>query len=47
MDLGAKLILPIHMDNEKYPIDLEYMKKNFETFHKNYKVLGIEESLEV
>lgn len=46
-DLGAKLVLPIHMDNEKYPTDLEYMKKNFETFGINYKVLEIEESLEV
>lgn len=46
-DLGAKLVLPIHMDNEKYPTNLEYMKKNFETFDINYKVLEIEESLEV
>lgn len=46
-DLGAKLVLPIHMDNEKFPTDLEYMKKNFLTFNINYKVLGIEESLEV
>lgn len=46
-DLGAKLVLPIHMDNGKYPTDLEYMKKNFETFDINYKVLEIEESLEV
>lgn len=46
-DLGAKLVLPIHMDNEKYPTDLEYMKKNFEIFDINYKVLEIEESLEV
>lgn len=46
-ELGAKLVLPIHMDNEKYPTDLEYMKKNFETFNINYKVLEIEESLEI
>ena len=46
-DLGAKLVLPIHMDNEMYPTDLEYMKKNFEKFDINYKVLEIEESIEV
>lgn len=46
-DLGAKLVLPTHMDNEKYPTDLEYMKKNFKIFDINYKVLEIEESLEV
>lgn len=46
-DLGAKLVLPTHMDNEKYPTNLEYMKENFEKFDINYKVLEIEESLEV
>lgn len=46
-ELGAKLVLPIHMDNEKLPTDLEYMKKNFEKFDLNYKVLEIEESIEV
>ncbi len=46
-DLGAELVLPIHMDNEKYPTNLEYMKENFEKFNINYKVLEIEESLEV
>ena len=46
-DLGAKLVLPIHMDNEKYPTNLEYMKENFEKFDITYKVLEIEESLEV
>lgn len=45
-ELGVKLVLPIHMDNEKYPTDLEYMKKNFEKFDINYKVLEIEESFE-
>ena len=44
-DLGAKLVLPIHMDNEMYPTDLEYMKKNFEKYDVNYKVLEIEESI--
>ncbi len=46
-ELGAKLVLPIHMDNEKYPTDLEYMKKNFEKFNINYKVLDIGETVEI
>lgn len=46
-ELGAKLVLPIHMDNDAYPTDLEYMKKNFERFNINYKVLEIEETIEV
>ena len=46
-ELGAKLVLPIHMDNEKYPTDTDYMKKNFEKFEINYKVLDIEEEIEI
>lgn len=46
-ELGAKLVLPIHMDNEKYPTETNYMKKNFEKFEINYKVLDIEEEIEI
>ena len=46
-ELGAKLVLPIHMDNEKYPTDVNYMKENFDKFGINYKVLEIEESIEI
>ena len=46
-ELGAKLVLPIHMDNDKYPTDIEYMKKNFDKFNINYKVLDIEKTIEI
>ena len=46
-ELGAKLVLPIHMDNDTYPTDIECMKVNFERFNINYKVLEIEETIEV
>lgn len=46
-ELGANLVLPIHMDNEKYPTDIDYMKKNFDKFDINYKVLDIEETIEI
>ncbi len=46
-ELDAKLVLPIHMDNEKYPTNVEYMKENFAQFEINYKVLEIEETIEV
>ena len=46
-ELGAKLVLPIHMDNEKYPTDVNYMKENFDKLGINYKVLEIEESIEI
>lgn len=46
-ELGANLVLPIHMDNEKYPTDVNYMKENFDKFDINYKVLEIEETIEI
>lgn len=46
-ELGANLVLPIHMDNEKYPTNINYMKENFDKFQINYKVLDIEESVEI
>ena len=46
-ELGANLVLPIHMDNEKYPTDIDYMKKNFDKFDINYKVLDIGETIEI
>lgn len=46
-ELGANLVLPIHMDNEKYPTDVNYMKKIFDKFDINYEVLEIEESIEI
>jgi len=45
-ELGAKLVLPIHMDNDVYPTNLEYMKQNFERFNINYKLLNIEDSID-
>lgn len=46
-DLEANLVLPVHMDNEKYPTDINYMKENFAKFDINYKVLDIEETIEI
>ena len=45
--LCAKIVLPIHMDNETYPTDMEYMKQNFDKFNIDYKVLDIEETIEI
>lgn len=44
-DLEAKLVLPVHMDNDFYPTDINFMKENFEKFDINYKVLEIEETI--
>lgn len=44
-ELDSKFVLPIHMDNEVYPTDIEYMESVFEKFDINYKVLEIEEEI--
>ncbi len=45
--IGAKLVLPTHMDNEMYPTNMEYMKENFDKFNIHYQVLEIEETIEI
>ena len=46
-ELGAKLVIPVHMDNDFYPTNIKYMKDNFKKFDINYKVLDIEETIEI
>lgn len=46
-ELGAKLVLPVHMDNDMYPTDLNYLKENFEKFDIKYKILNIEETIKI
>lgn len=46
-ELKAKLVLPVHMDNDMYPTDLNYLKENFEKFDIKYKVLDIEETIKI
>ncbi len=47
IELGAKLVLPTHMDNATYPTDTKYMEKNFKEFNINYKVLQINQTIEM
>lgn len=46
-ELGAKLVLPVHMDNDMCPTDVNYLKENFEKFNIKYKLLDIEETIEI
>ena len=46
-ELDANLVLPIHMDNQMYPTDTNYLKETFEKQNINYKILEIEESIEL
>lgn len=44
-ETNAKLVIPIHYDNPKYPVDLSNAKEEFEKQGLNYKILGIGESI--
>lgn len=46
-ELGAKLVLPIHMDNPKYPTDIVYMRDMFDKEGLKYKVLEVGDVVEV
>jgi len=43
----ASLVIPIHMDNPKFPVDITELKAGFDKAELNYKVLAVGESLEV
>ena len=42
---GANLLIPVHMDNPRYPVDLGVLAKDLADV--NYKVLAVGESLEI
>ena len=46
-DMGAKLVLPVHMDNDVYPLDLEVIKQNFRNENIEFKILDIEEEIDI
>ncbi|MBU1977421.1 MAG: MBL fold metallo-hydrolase, partial [Nanoarchaeota archaeon] len=46
-ETGAKLVIPIHYDNPKFPADLEDVEEQFDEQGLNYKFLKIEETIEV
>ena len=43
----AKLTIPIHYDNPKFPMDINQVKKEFDQQWVNYKILNIGESVEI
>lgn len=46
-ELEAELVLPVHMDNDMYPTDVNYLNENFKKFNIKYKLLDIEETIEI
>lgn len=43
----ASLVIPIHYDNDKYPIDLKVVEEEFKKQNVVYTILGYKESIEV
>ncbi|MHA1549840.1 MAG: MBL fold metallo-hydrolase [Alphaproteobacteria bacterium] len=46
-EVKAKQVIPMHMDNPDFPVNINEMKKTFEDYDINYKILAFEEILEV
>lgn len=46
-EVGARLTIPVHMDNPAFPPDFEYIKEMFEEYEADYKILENDESIEV
>jgi len=46
-ETGARLVIPVHLDSPKYPVDYDMVKENFEKEGLKYRVLKIKESIEI
>jgi len=42
-EVEASLVIPVHMDNPRFPVDLDFLRGDFKDL--NYRVLGIRECL--
>jgi hypothetical protein len=42
----AGLVLPYHMDNPKFPVDVEKMEETLKAYEINHRVLKVKESIE-
>lgn len=46
-EVEATLTIPIHMDNDKFPPDYEFIKEMFEKYEVDYEILENEETIEI
>jgi L-ascorbate metabolism protein UlaG (beta-lactamase superfamily) len=46
-EVGAKITLPIHMDNPTFPPDFDFIEKMFNKYETEYKMLENEETIEI
>lgn len=43
----AKVVIPLHADSPKYPVNFNFVKEMFEKSEIEYKILENDESIEV
>ena len=46
-ETGAKLVIPLHTDSPKYPVNFDFVKEMFEKNEVEYTILENDESIEV
>ena len=46
-EVGATLVIPIHMDNPAFPPNFDFIKEMFEKYEVEYEILENDESIEV
>ena len=46
-DTDAKLLIPLHADSPKYPVDFEFVKNIFEKNEVEYEILENDETIEI
>lgn len=46
-EANAKLVIPLHADNPKYPVDFKFVEEMFEKQEVEYEILENEETIEV
>lgn len=46
-DVGARITLPVHMDNPMFPPKFEFIQEMFSKYEAEYKVLDNEETIEI
>lgn len=46
-EVGATLVLPVHMDNPMFPPNFDFIKEMFEKYEIEYEILDINETIEI
>ena len=46
-ETNAKLVIPLHADSPKYPVNFDFVKEMFENNEVKYQILQNDESIEI